>query len=139
MSRIINVDNPSKVRNQQLRTSAEILRHLSKKSDLDEEAKDMIAQLVFCLRIINDTIEHSAEVWEKRNYWMKAEELRQNWNWVHRMMSDIEHLVRHDDWTSFPAILAGLFQHVGHIKVKKFTRSSDSWDGAYQKLLDEVN
>ncbi len=138
MSRIINPDNPGKIRNQQMRTCAEILRHLSKKPDLDGEAQDMIAHLVFCLRIIKETIEHSAEVWENRNYWVKAEELRRNWDWSSRMMHDIEQLVRSDNWGEFPAILAGLFQHVGHIKIKKFTRASDEWAGAYQKLLSEL-
>jgi hypothetical protein len=138
MSRIINVDSPSKIRNQRMRTSAEILRQLSQKPELDEEAKDMVAHLVYCLRDINETIEHSAEVWEKRNYWIKAEELRRSWDWVIRMIADTESLIRNDDWASFPSILAGLFQHVGNIKIKKMTRSSDTWDGDYAKLMDEM-
>lgn len=137
MSRIINTENPGKIRNQQMRTCAEILRHLSKKPTLDAEAKDMIAHLVYALRIVNDTIEHSARVWEDRDYWIKAEELRQSWHWVGKLTTDIEHLVRHDEWNNFPVILAQLFQHVGDIKVKKFTRSSDTWAGAYDKLIAE--
>ncbi len=137
MSRVINVNSPGKVRNQQLRTCAEILRHLSKKATLDDEAKDMIAHLVFCFRIIHDTIEHAAEVWEKRNYWMKAEELRRNWDWVHAMTVETEQLIRNDNWSSLPTILAGLFRHVGHIKIKKFTRSAGEWQDSYRKLLNE--
>lgn len=138
MSRIINTEDPGKIRNQQLRTCAEILRHLSTKPELDDEAKDMIAHLVYCLRIIGETIDHASEVWEKRNYWVKAEELRRDWDWTHKMTHDIEHLVRSGDWAKFPSILAGLFQHVGDIKIKKLTRESDTWQGSYQKLLGEV-
>ncbi|NDJ84992.1 MAG: hypothetical protein GYB66_03810 [Chloroflexi bacterium] len=138
MSRIINTENPGKIRNQEMRTCAEILRRLSTKPDLDREAKDMIAQLVFSLRVINDTIEHSAEVWENRDYWMKAEELRESWRWVNKMIGEIKHLVREDDWASFPIILAGLFQHVGHIKIKKFTRAADTWQGAYARLQEHL-
>jgi hypothetical protein len=138
MSRVINVDNPGKVRNQQMRTCAEILRHLSQKPALDDDAKDMIAQLYFCLRIISETIEHSSEVWEKRNYWMKAEELRRAWDWVYRTMTDIEQLLRSNDWSGFPKILAALFQHVGSIKIKKLTRSGEDWAGSYQKLMTEL-
>lgn len=138
MSRVINTDNPGKIRNQALRTCAEILRRLSQKPTLDDEAKDMLAQLYFSLRTISDTIEHSSEVWEKRNYWMKAEELRRAWDWVYKTQSDVEHLIRNNDWSGFPAILAALFQHVGSIKIKKFTRSSEDWAGSYQKLLEQL-
>lgn len=139
MSRIINTENPGKIRNQQMRTCAEILRHLSTKPALDEEAKDMIAHLVYALRIVDETIEHSARVWEDRDYWLKAEELRQSWRWVKKLTTDIEHLVRHDEWENFPAILAQLFQYVGDIKVKKFTRSNATWAGARTRLISEAS
>ena len=81
MGRVVNTNNPGKVRNQLMRTSAELLRHLSQKTELDNEAKDMAARLVFCLREIEDGIESSAMAWEKRDYWVKAEQLRQRWAW----------------------------------------------------------
>jgi hypothetical protein len=136
MSRVINTDGPGKKRNQELRTCAEILRHLSQKSDFDEEGKDMLAQLVFSLREINETIEHSAEVWEKRNYWVKAEELRQNWHWVTKFSIQIESLLRHENWEAFPEVMVNFMQKVGDVKVKKFTRTPDTWQGAYQRLME---
>ena len=137
MSRIINPDNPGKARSQQMRTCAEILRHLSKKPNLDDEAKDMIAHLVYALRTINATIEQATRAWEDRDYWMKAEELRENWRWAVKLEGDVEHLVKHGEWDNFPAILAVLFQKVGDINVKKFTRKPDTWANAYSKLMKE--
>ena len=52
MGRVVNTNNPGKIRNQLMRTSAELLRHLSQKSEMDDEAKDMVARLMFCLRAI---------------------------------------------------------------------------------------
>lgn len=137
MSRIINPEGPGKIRNHAMRTCAEILRRLSQKPQIDEEAKDMTAHLVFSLREINGTIEHSAEAWENRDYWMKAEELRRNWSWAPRLARDIEKLVRDDEWDSFPEVMVLLFQHFGEISVKKFMRSPDTWEGSYQRLLEE--
>ena len=108
MGRVINPDNPGKKRNQELRTCAEILRQLSQKREIDTEAKDMLAQLVFSMREINDTIEHSAEVWEGRNYWMKAEELRQNWRWVYALAGHIQSLLRNEKWEQFPEVMVSL-------------------------------
>jgi hypothetical protein len=136
MSRVINTDAPGRKRNQEMRTCAEILRHLSQKREIDDEVKDMLAQLIFSLREINDTIEHAGEVWEKRNYWMKAEELRQNWRWVHQLDAQIYALLENEAWDDFPAVMVNLLKHLGNIKVKKFTRSADVWDGAYARLTE---
>jgi hypothetical protein len=74
MGRVVNTNNPGKIRSQLMRTSAELLRHLSQKTEVDDEVRDMVAQLVFCLRGIEEGIESSAEAWERRDYWLKAEQ-----------------------------------------------------------------
>lgn len=137
MSRVINTDSPGKRRNQELRTCAEILRHLSQKRDIDTETKDMLAQLVYSLRAINETIEHSAEVWEGKNYWMKAEELRQEWRWVFALSAKIEGLLRNEDWDKFPDVMVELLKRVGDINVKKLTRPPETWQNAYKELMKE--
>jgi hypothetical protein len=137
MSRVIHADGPGKLRNYQMRTCAEILRHLSKKTEFDDETKDMVAHLVFCLREIEGTIEQSADAWEKRNYWMKAEEFRQRWTWAGRMADEIADLIRRSNWDAFPQMMVGLFQRFGDIKINKFTRSADVWQGSYERLRNE--
>jgi hypothetical protein len=137
MSRIINTDSPGKRRNQQLRTCAELLRHLSQKQEIDDDAKDMLAQLVFSLREINETIEHSAEVWEGRNYWMKAEELRNEWRWAFALSSKIEGLLRNEAYDKFPEVMVELMKQVGNVNVKKFTRPPETWQNAYKELMKE--
>lgn len=138
MSRVINPNSTGKTRNHLMRTSAEILRHLSQKQNLDEEARDMASMLVLCLREIDAGIESSAEVWEKRDYWMKAEKLRQRWGWTAHAADRLERVIREDAWERLPAILVELFEHVSDIKVTKFTRKPDTWLGAYERLMDEA-
>ena len=53
MGRVINTNNPGKRRNSFMRTSAEILRRLSQQKEVDEDTKDMVAMLVYCLRGID--------------------------------------------------------------------------------------
>ena len=57
MSRVINVKNPTTVRNQHRRTIAEILRLLGQKPRVDTEAKDMAAMIVLLLREIKDGVD----------------------------------------------------------------------------------
>ena len=120
-----------------MRTAAELLRHLSQKQALDDEAKDMAAALVFCLRDIDDGIEASADAWEKRDYWIKAEQLRQRWAWTGTAAGRLEMMIRTGTWEAMPEILAALFEHFSDIKITKFTRKSSAWDGAYEQLLAE--
>lgn len=138
MSRVVNVDSTGKNRNRLMRTAAELLRHLSQKNELDNEAKDMAAHLVFCLRGVEDGIEASAMAWEKRDYWLKADQLRQRWAWAGNAAASLEAIIRHETWESLPGIMAGLFNHFADIKITKFTRDSSEWYGAYQRLEDEA-
>src|SRR5512133_130268 len=131
MGRVVNVNNPGKLRNQQMRTAAELLRHLSQKAQLDDEAKDMAASLLYCLRDIDEGIEGSAIAWEKRDYWIKAEQLRQRWVWTGNASARLENVLRQEAWENLPAVMAGLFEHFAEIKITKLTRNADAWQGAY--------
>jgi hypothetical protein len=137
MSRVVNTDSVGKARNQHMRTAAEMMRRLSQKSDLDDEVKDMAASLVFCFREIEDGIEEAMVAWEKRNYWNKVEQFRQQWTWVGRASANLEQLIRTSAWDQLPAQLASLFQHFSDITINKFTRTSEAWEGAYERLLAE--
>ncbi|WP_162910086.1 hypothetical protein [Aggregatilinea lenta] len=135
----MNTNSPGKVRNQYMRTAAELLRHLSQKTSLDDEVKDMAAELVFCLRGIDDGIETSAEAWEKRDYWIKAEQLRQRWGWVGSTSARLESMIRSDAWETMPGILASMVEHFADITITKFTRKPSEWLGAYDQLIDDLN
>jgi hypothetical protein len=137
MSRIINTDSPGKRRNQLMRTSAELLRHLSQKPDVDDDTKDMLALLVFCLREISDGIDESTVAWEKRDYWIKAEEFRQRWDWTGKLAAELQHLILNEHWQHLPALMVRLLPHFADIKITKFTRKPSTWKGSYERLVRE--
>ncbi len=137
MSRTFKIDSPGKVRNQMMRTSAELLRRLSQKPSLDGETKDIAAMLMFCLREIAKGIDESSLAWEKRNYWLKAERFRQKWSWAERSAKELEDLIRSDAWDHLPVVLVGMLPHFASIKVTRFTRKPNLWKGAYARLMSE--
>jgi hypothetical protein len=138
MSRVVNTDSVGKARSQYMRTAAEVLRRLSQKADFDDEVKDMASLLVFCFRDIEDGIEEAMIAWEKRNYWNKVEQFRQQWTWVGRAAANLEQVIRADAWDQLPVQLASLFEHFADITINKFTRSADAWEGAYARLMAEM-
>ncbi len=137
MSRVINPDSAGKQRTQHMRTAAEILRHLSQKSDIDTEVKDMVATLVFCFHEIDQGIDVSAAAWEKRDYWVKAEEFRQRWSWAGDMSDQLRNLVYTDSWQNMPALMVKLLPRVADIKITKMTRKESEWEGNYDRLMRE--
>ena len=135
MSRVINTDSSGKRRNQLMRTGAEILHRLIKKNEIDDETRNMVATLVFVFREIDEGIDQSASAWEKRDYWMKAEELRRRWGWPGRAADQLQDIIYNDRWELLPPIIVKLLPNFQDIKITKMTRKESEWDGSYTRLM----
>jgi hypothetical protein len=144
MARIIQTgDTPAKRRNAHLRSCAEVIRLLAQNPALadgrfDAEARDMVAFLVFNLRGIRETIEGSAEAWDDRDYWRKAEALRAKYRWSRKAADDLEALALTDRWGEVPEVLLTLLPHVADVTVRQATRDADWWCGALRALRREA-
>ena len=137
MGRIIATERPGKVRDQHRRTIAEALRRLSQKLQLDDEAKDLTALIVYCLHAIADTVDQTVEAWEKRDYWMKAERFRERWRWLEPTTDELSTVIHKGQWDQLPAVLAQLMPHFADVKVRQMTRKPTLWQGAYEKFMQE--
>jgi hypothetical protein len=137
MSRVINPDSAGKQRSALMRTGAEILRRLSQKGAIDDDVHDMVAHLVFVFHEIDEGIDVSATAWEKRDYWMKADDLRQRWAWSGRMADELQALVFAERWDDLPAMIVKLFPYFNDVKVTKMMRKETLWRGSYTRLLRE--
>lgn len=137
MSRVINTDSTGKQRNNLMRTIAEMLRRLSQKPAIDDEAKDMLALIVYCLRGIDEGIDSSAAAWEKRDYWMKADELRTRWAWTGAIAAQVEQIILKELWNDLPMMMVKLMPYFGDIDVNKLTRKESLWRGCYTRFLQE--
>ncbi len=135
MSRVINRQGPGKIRNRERRTIAELLRHLMAKRELDSEARDMAAALVFSLEKIADSVEQTTEAWEKRNYYLKADRFRLEWEWTRPMAKRLREIILHGDWHRLPYLLAELAPRFADIRVTRMTRQPITWKAAYTLLL----
>ena len=137
MSRVISLNSPRKQRDQHRRTIAEALRRLTQKSRIDDEAKDLAALIVFALRDIADGIEQTTSAWEKRNYYLKADRFRMEWEWVGRAAAELARLIRAEQWHLIPPVLGALLPRFSDVTVNKMVRPPSLWRGCYQRLLDE--
>jgi hypothetical protein len=140
MSRITRIDGtPTQQRNAIRRSIAEILRRLGEKKTIDADTKDMLAFIVFGLRSMDQSIDQSATAWEKRDYYIKADQLRRDWLWLAPQANRLEDILRTDDFSLAPIELAGLAARFSDVKVTSLTRSPALWQGACKKLLAAPN
>jgi hypothetical protein len=136
MGRVINIADPGKRRNHERRTIAEMLRRLMLKRTLDQEAKDMAATLVFCLREIASTVDVSVAAWEKRNYYVKADRFCREWEWVLPTAQRLQDLILQERWEQLPQGLAQLAPHFADIRITKMTRAPSAWGSGHARLLE---
>ncbi|GAP63294.1 hypothetical protein ARMA_1717 [Ardenticatena maritima] len=139
MSRLISTHgSPTTQRNRLRRTIAEALRTLMQKQTLDEETRDLAALIWFSLRALEANIDQSASAWEKRNYYIKADRFRAQWEWLTPMQRRLERILREELWELLPPLLADLSRYFDDITVNRRTRSKALWQGAYQRFLEEM-
>lgn len=137
MGRVINTNNPGTERNRWRRTVAEALRHLMSKRELDAESKDLAALVVIGLRGIAATIEQTTEAWEKREYYLKADRFRMEWEWAGQAAERMARTIKADRWAELPHQLAALLPHFADIRITRLTRSAETWQGCYNLLMRE--
>jgi hypothetical protein len=136
MSRIIQTgDTAAKRRHFHVRSCAEVLRLMADRSGLDEETRDMAAFMALSLRGVHETIEGSAEAWDDKNYWKKAEALRHEWRWTLAAAEEIESRLKANDWYELSHYLVTLIPRFAGVKVSAITRDPDNWCGAYRALM----
>ena len=135
MSRVINTNSPTKIRNQNRRTIAELLQRMAQKPNFDDESKDMAACMVFALNEINGANQSAIVAWEKRDYWMKADRFMREWEWVPQSAANIEDVLRHEAWDLLPELIIGLYPRFTDLQIKTLTRKPILWQGAYEKLM----
>jgi hypothetical protein len=135
MSRIVSVQGVGTRRQRLRRTVAEALRRLLAKDELDGEARDLAALIVFSLREIDQGIEQTVAAWEKRDYYLKADRFAQEWRWAVPAADELEEILREEAWERLPASLASLLSHFSDITVNRMVRPEELWQGCYERLL----
>lgn len=139
LGRVINTNTPGKRRNAMMRTIAEILRRLGQQGgEVNDEVRDMVATIVYCLREIDDSIIDTIKAWEKRGYWQKADKFQQEWMWAEVAAKRLEKMLLDDNWATLPESMMKLFPHFSDIVINKMTRKPSDWEGAYDKLMEDI-
>lgn len=134
MSRLINTDSAGKQRTQLSKAVMITSRELAAKKQIDDEARDMAAFLALALYAISDTIDESVKAWEKRDYWMKADQFRMQWAWAGAQARKVREAALLNDWGELAVLMPEIAARLGAVKLPKKNTIGKPWNGALLEL-----
>jgi len=113
------------------------LRELAGRQQVDDTTRDLVAFLALALNEIHATIDVTCLAWEKRDYWLKADQFRREWAWAGRTADKLERVVLGGDWANLPALMVDLAKHLEKVNLPKRNTLGTPWVGAHAKLKQE--
>jgi hypothetical protein len=131
---VINPNRAGTQRTQFIRVAALATRLLLSKSELDDEARDLAAFISFTLAAIFSTVEPTVQAWEKRDYWVKADQFRLEWQWTDNLGREIAEALRMDDWKAVRNTAERVQKKLGNVKISVRHRMGTPWVGAWDTL-----
>jgi hypothetical protein len=79
-------------------------------------------------------VDDSVRAWEKRDYWLKADQFRRQWAWAERMSGQVGEAVILNDWGELASLMPEIGQRLGNVKLPKRNTLGELWLGGYDEL-----
>ncbi|MGD0573931.1 MAG: hypothetical protein ABSB61_00975 [Anaerolineales bacterium] len=139
MSRVVNPNNGGRQRSHLMKSIAMALRVMAEKREIDEEGRDIAAFLILALDEIWRSVNQSALAWEKRDYWVKADQFREQWRWVDRLAEQLKDALNSQSWDELVRGLTLLATKMGGVAIPKRMPTPRPWSGAWGQKGSQVD
>lgn len=130
MSRIINTRHGYQIREKALKLIGKAISE-SGKAINDEEYIIVASFIALSLDEIEQSIHETTVAWEKRDYWVKADQFRAEWSWVGKMKEQLVEAVKQKDYRKVGEVFEMLRRNrkvlEGMVKVRKGVDYSGSY------------
>jgi starch phosphorylase len=88
-----------------------------RQSKVDEQTRDLAAFISLALDEITMTIDASVTAWEKRDYWLKADRFRLEWEWTVILGEKLSTALIKDKLDDVPAIIIKIMDKLQNVKL----------------------
>ncbi len=110
------------------------VRELARQEDVTDQTRDLAAFIAMALQIIADGIDVSVTAWEKRDYWIKADKFRMEWDWAGQIAEKMRASVLSEDWATVAVLSARTAQKLAKVQVSENHRLGHPWVGSFKRL-----
>ncbi|MEJ2607693.1 MAG: hypothetical protein P8Z41_13595 [Anaerolineales bacterium] len=97
------------------------------------QQKDICAFALFALKALAASIDQTAKAWENRDYWIKADRLRSDWEWTTSAYNELLTALRTDNISSALNLLENISVHFESVTLPRNKSSRSLWKGAWVK------
>ena len=104
---------------------------------MDEETRDLVAFMALSLNEIHANIDVTCQAWEKRDYWLKADQVRRDWAWAGKTADKLERVVLGDEWQNLAELVPSLAKNLEKVNLPKRNTLGTPWVGAFTQLRHE--
>ena len=129
-----NTESGTTYRNRLTKSIVLAIRKLMQKGQPDKESLDMAAFVVLALEKIEESVDTSATAWEKRDYWVKADQFRQEWAWIDPSQTRLKAAVLAQNWAEIGTEVILVGQHLSKVQIAEKNRIGEPWVGAWEAL-----
>lgn len=138
MTHIIQKENNNNSRNKYLKILNLSIRALKKRTEFDMEAKDITAFIIFLLNEIQKNIDKTITAWEKRDYWLKADQFRREWQWCPDQIKLLSKALKENNWILLEKSSTLLFEKCAKYKISNKALNISPWQGAFDRVKKEL-
>lgn len=138
MSRVISTDSVRTERTRLKKGIVLAIRELMQQREANDLSRDLVAYILRSLDRITETIDISVEAWEKRDYWLKADQFRREWSWAGTIAERIRPKVFALDYPALIPDLISLGQALSDTTVSEKHRLGEPWIGSWELLNAEA-
>lgn len=135
---IKNQESGTTMRNRLSRGIVLAIRLLMEQGAPDDDSLDKIAFVVLALNKIAESVDASATAWEKRDYWVKADAFRMEWEWVLDSSERLKDALLAKDWAQIASELIVVGQKLNKVQISPKNRIGEPWIGAYAALRKQA-
>lgn len=137
MTRIIQTDGVGKQRNKLTKMIVISIRELMQQQKPNDTTRDLAAFIAFALAGVAETIERTVAPWEKRDYWVKADKFRMEWEWSEKLAEDMRIAALDQNWGDVAMLAARVGENLKKVEVSPKHRMGKPWVGAWDKLKSQ--
>jgi hypothetical protein len=130
VSRIIKTQNGYQMRERALKLLGRAIIECEKAIS-NEEYINIASFIALSLDEIEQSIQETTSVWEKKDYWVKADQFRAEWSWVGKAKNQLVEAIKHKDAQKVGEVFEALRKNrkvlEGMVKVRKGVDYSGSY------------
>ncbi len=127
-----NNESGTTYRNRLAKSVVLAIRKLMKQGSPDGLSKDLGAYVVLALEKMRESVDQTAVAWEKRDYWIKADHFRQEWDWLNMSIENLREALIEQCWDKAAAEFIQVGQNLSRVQVSEKSRIGEPWLGAWE-------